>query len=91
MKVVNRICCVCRSKQDKNQMIRIAFFDNQLFVDNQKKVNSKGCYVCNNVDCQTKLIQKKLLNRVYKCNIVQEQYEKLDKELKFATTNNNKD
>ena len=70
-------------------MIRIAYCDDQLLVDNQKKANSKGCYVCKNVDCQTKLIQKKLLNRIYKCNISQQQYEKLDKELKFATTFNN--
>ena len=89
MKVVNRICCVCKNKQNKSDMTRIAFYEDELMVDNQKKVNSKGCYVCKNIDCQTKLIQKKMLNRIYKCNITQEQYEKLDKELKFAKSNNN--
>jgi predicted RNA-binding protein YlxR (DUF448 family) len=81
MEVVNRICCVCRNKQDKSQMTRLVYINNTILIDNNKKYNGKGCYVCSNPDCRLKLIQKKILNRVYRCNIDQQLYEKLSKEM----------
>ena len=81
MKVVNRICCVCRNKQDKSQMTRLVYLNNTILIDNNKQYGGKGCYVCNSPDCRSKLIQKKLLNKVYRCNIDQQLYDKISKEM----------
>ena len=90
MSEILRTCCVCRKKQDKKNMIRITLQDKILYVDNQKQHTGKGCYVCNSEECKKNIIAKKVLNRVYKYNIEQEQYNKLCEELKIAKNNDSK-
>jgi len=82
MSEVLRTCCVCRTKQDKHNMIRVSYYNNILHIDNEKNNKGKGCYICNNEECVKNLVAKKVLNRVYRCNIEQKQYTKLCEELK---------
>ena len=88
MKEVLRTCCVCRTKQDKYNMIRIVNCQDNFIVDNKKQFTGKATYVCKTETCQNMLLKKKALNRVFKCNISEEKYIKLNEELKIANCNN---
>lgn len=88
MKEVLRMCCVCREKQNKYDMTRIVYKDGVLMIDNNKQSGGKATYVCKKDECKENLIKKKTLNRIYKCSITQESYNKISEELNIASTNN---
>ena len=81
MKVVLRTCCVCKKKFNKNDMSRIVKIDDKLFLDNKKTMCGKATYICKDIQCKENLIKKKALNKAFKFNFNQEQYENLLKEI----------
>lgn len=56
-----RSCIMCRRKDEKEKLIRIAKQNGKLVVDKLQKVNSRGIYFCNNKECISKFI--KLCNK----------------------------
>ena len=75
-----RMCCVCRQMKPKDQLIRVVKNkDNEIFVDNTKKADGRGAYVCNEQECLNKLKKIKGLNKAFKGNIPDEIYEELIK------------
>ena len=81
MKVVLRTCCVCKKKLNKNDMSRIVKIEDKLFLDNKKEKCGKATYICKDIQCKENLIKKKVLNKVFRFNFNQEQYENLLKEI----------
>ena len=43
-----RSCIMCRRKNEKEDLIRIANLDGKVVIDKLQKVNSRGVYFCNN-------------------------------------------
>lgn len=86
MNEVLRLCCVCRTKQNKRNMTRITKQEDGVTIDNNKQTLGKAVYVCPN--CKETLIKKKVLNRAFRCNISQEQYDKLSEEFGIADAKN---
>ena len=77
-KVPQRTCMGCNEKKDKKDLIRIVKNkDNEILVDKTGKMNGRGAYICNNVECLEKLKKSKRLNRVFETNISEEIYESL--------------
>lgn len=75
-----RMCCVCRQMKPKNQLIRVVKNkENKVFVDNSKKADGRGAYVCNEQECLSKLKKVKGLNKAFKGNVPDEIYEELIK------------
>jgi len=76
-KIPLRMCVVCRQSKPKKDLVRIVKTDNGFVVDKTGKMNGRGTYICNHIDCLEKLSKQKLLNKVFKCNIDNTIYENL--------------
>ena len=77
-KIPQRTCMGCNEKKDKKDLIRIVKNkDNEILVDKTGKLNGRGAYICNNVECLEKLKKSKRLNRVFETNISDEIYESI--------------
>lgn len=77
-KLPQRTCMGCNEKKDKKDLIRIVKNkDNEILVDKTGKLNGRGAYICNNVECLEKLKKSKRLNKVFETNISDEIYESL--------------
>ena len=82
MQSVERTCIVCRQKKDKNQMTRIVCDGENVLIENDKKLNGRGAYICKDENCLDLLIKNKSLNRAFKKNISLETYEEIINKLK---------
>lgn len=82
-KIPLRMCVVCRNMKPKAELVRVTKTqDGQIFVDNTKKADGRGAYVCNNNECLQKCIKTNALNRAYKKTVSDDNYEALKKLLK---------
>lgn len=80
-KLVLRKCVACGNLYDKSSLIRFVKKDGEVFVDNTKKINARGAYLCNNEKCIKETFNKRRLNRSFKMEISQAKYDKLLEEL----------
>lgn len=69
-----RKCIACRENHQQNEMIRIAKFNNQIFIDKSSSGNGRGAYICKNKNCINLAIKKQALNRAFKTNVDKEIY-----------------
>lgn len=68
----------CNVKKDKKDLIRIVKNGNgQINIDKTGKMEGRGAYICNNVDCLNKAIKPKRIGRVLKIDIKEEIYSNL--------------
>ena len=82
MHTIERTCIVCKQKQDKNQMSRIVCDGQSVLIENEKKLNGRGAYICKDEKCISSLIKNKSLNRAFRKNVSLETYEEIVKYLK---------
>ena len=76
--VPERMCMVCRQKNDKSNLIRVVKQkDNSICIDLSHKMNGRGAYICNNSDCIQKTIKTQALNRAFKMQIDASVYEEI--------------
>lgn len=77
-KIPQRSCVVCRTKKDKNELIRIVKNQtNEINIDESGKKPGKGAYICDSIECLEKGIKTKALSRALEIEIPNEIYEKL--------------
>lgn len=72
-----RTCIACRKKENKQNLIRIVAVDNVAVVDETKKANTRGMYICNNKMCINKLLKAKSLIKVIRIKASEESLRKL--------------
>ena len=78
-----RTCIVCRSKKDKNDLIRIVRDkDNNFFYDSTGKANGRGAYVCKDEACIEKFLTKNFLERAFRQKIDSETVDQIREEIK---------
>lgn len=71
-----RTCMGCNQKKDKKDLIRIVKNkENVIKVDKTGKMQGRGAYICNDVNCLEKVIKNKRLEKVLETKISQEIYE----------------
>lgn len=76
--VPQRTCMGCNKKRNKKEFIRIVKNkENEISIDKTGKMQGRGVYLCNNIECLEKAIKTKRLERVFKCKISNEIYENL--------------
>ncbi|MCC5909842.1 MAG: YlxR family protein [Clostridiaceae bacterium] len=81
-KIPLRKCIGCNEMIPKKQLIRVVRNkEGETSIDTTGKAHGRGAYVCNNKDCFKKINKTKALNRAFKCEIPQEIYERLTKEI----------
>ena len=77
-KVPLRTCMGCNSKKAKNELIRIVKNkEDVISIDKTGKLEGRGAYICNSVDCLEKVIKSKKLERALEKEISKEIYENL--------------
>ena len=73
-----RTCMGCNVKEPKKEFIRIVKTkDGEIDIDRAGKIQGRGAYICDNIECLEKLIKSKRLEKVFETKISEEIYEKL--------------
>ena len=77
-KVPQRTCIGCNTKKDKRAVIRIVKNkENEIEVDKTGKMQGRGAYICDNIDCLEKAIKSKRIEKIFDMKISEEIYENL--------------
>ena len=77
-KIPERTCMGCNQKKNKKDLIRIVKNKEKgILVDKTGKLEGRGAYICNNIDCLDKAIKSKRIDRKLETTIDNEIYEKL--------------
>ena len=77
-KIPQRTCIGCNVKKDKKDLIRIVINkENDVNVDLTGKMQGRGTYICNNIECLEKAIKNKRLDRALDHNLSDDIYNKL--------------
>lgn len=81
-----RRCIACNEMKEKQEMLRVVKFrdeegKNTFTVDNTKKVNGRGAYMCKNLECLAKATKSRGLERSFKMSIPQEAYQAMEEEM----------
>ena len=77
MHIPQRTCVSCRRKSDKDEFIRICKSQNKPTIDYKKKENSRGLYVCKDINCIEKLKKNKAVQRILKVEVDENFFENL--------------
>lgn len=73
-----RTCMGCNSKKEKNELIRIVKNNkNEITVDRTGKLEGRGAYICNNMECLEKAIKSKRIEKAIEAKISDEIFEQL--------------
>lgn len=74
-KAVIRRCAGCGAMKDRRDMIRIIRSqDGKVLVDETRKRNGRGAYLCFSVSCLETAIKRHSLERTLKCSVGQDVY-----------------
>lgn len=77
-RIVQRMCMGCNEKKDKRGLIRVVLNKNgDITIDKTGKLEGRGAYICDNIDCLEKVIKTKRLEKVLNIKIEDEIYNKL--------------
>lgn len=77
-KIPQRSCMGCNQKKDKKDLIRIVRNKEGLInIDKTGKLEGRGAYICDSIECLEKVIKSKRLERVLETKIDNEVYENL--------------
>ncbi len=73
-----RTCMGCNQKNDKKSFIRIVKNkENEIALDRIGKLEGRGAYICDNIECLEKVIKSKRLERVLDMKISEQIYNDL--------------
>lgn len=77
-KIPLRTCMGCNEKRPKKELIRIVKpKDGNVEIDKTGKMEGRGAYICNNIECLDKVIKTKRLERTLDIQISEETYKNL--------------
>ena len=77
-KMPQRTCMGCNTKKDKKELIRIVKNkQGKVSIDKTGKLEGRGAYICDNIQCLEKVIKTKRLEKVLDIMIDNEVYENL--------------
>ena len=76
--IPQRTCIGCNTKKDKKDLIRVVKNkNNEINMDKTGKLEGRGAYICDNIECLEKAIKTKRLERTFEMKISEEIYENL--------------
>ena len=77
-KIPLRTCMGCNEKRPKKELIRIVKNkDGLISIDRTGKLDGRGAYICDNIQCLEKVIKSKKLEKIFDITISSEIYENL--------------
>jgi len=75
-----RMCCVCRQKKPKEDLIRFTLSDGKINLNEGKQIYfGRSAYICRCQECINLALKKRSLNRAFKREVSTEVYEELTK------------
>ena len=74
MSMPERTCVACRTKHEKNSLIRIVKLGGMVCIDERMRMDGRGAYLCRSRDCVLKAKKKGSLCRALKTDISEEFY-----------------
>ena len=74
-----RTCIACRKKIDKQNeyLIKVTLVNDKVVLNNGEYFG-RSCYICDKEECKNKVKKHKLLSKIFKRNVDEEIYNKLD-------------
>lgn len=73
-----RTCMGCNEKKPKKELVRIVKNkEGKISLDKTGKLEGRGAYICDSVECLEKVIKSKRLEKVLEVNISEEIYNNL--------------
>lgn len=82
-KIPERTCIACGKLKPKGEMLRIVkSSDGRIAPDPSGKLNGRGAYVCESMECLDILKKKHKLEKAFSCSIAGEVYEAIENEIK---------
>ena len=66
--LIKRRCISCRELKNRDEMIKITKFNDDLIINPSSKITGRSAYVCNNEECIKKMIKSKGIKRNLKFN-----------------------
>lgn len=80
-KIPMRQCVGCQEMKSKKELVRVLkTSEGEIVLDKTGKLNGRGAYLCDSMDCLQKAMKSRGLERSFKMNIPAEVYENLKKE-----------
>ena len=81
-KIPERQCLGCNAHRPKKELIRVVRCpDGQIVLDTVGKTSGRGAYICKNPECFKKARKAGRFSRNLNCEIPEEIYGKLEKEM----------
>ncbi len=74
-KIPMRTCIACKANKPKKELVRIVKSGEEIKLDRTGKLNGRGAYICDDIECASKLKKGKLLNRAFSCPIEEKVYD----------------
>lgn len=73
-----RTCMGCNEKKDKIDLIRVVKNKiGEISIDKTGKMQGRGAYICDNIECLEKAIKSKRIDKVFETQIEDDVYNKL--------------
>lgn len=86
--IPQRTCIGCNTKKDKKDLLRIVINkENEVNIDLKGKMQGRGTYICNDIECLKKAIKTKKLDRALNKNLSEEILDKLEEIISGGVVN----
>ncbi len=72
-----RMCCVCRNRHEKSELIRITRHNSEVRIDRDKNLPGRGAYICKSKACIEVAQKRRAFERALSCRIDASFYEEL--------------
>ena len=80
-KIPMRRCIGCMESKPKNQLIRVACYENEITVDPTGKAKGRGVYLCMDPKCMELARKKRAMQRSFGIEISAEDMDRIYREL----------
>lgn len=82
-KIPERQCLGCNEHKPKGELLRVVRTpEGEVCLDFRGKMNGRGAYICRNADCLKKARKSRRIDRNLACEIPEEVYDRMERELK---------
>ena len=82
-KIPERQCLGCNEHKPKGELLRVVRTpEGEVCLDFRGKMNGRGAYICRNADCLKKACKSRRIDRNLACEIPEEVYDRMERELK---------
>lgn len=76
-KLPSRRCIGCQKSYSQQDLIRFTFKDGTLIIDEEKKADGRGSYLCRNNECYMKACKSRAFSRAFKTFVANDEIEKI--------------